>query len=180
MAPRRLHRLWRQTRGAAIGNQSSTGDGHVNPFDGQIAEVRLWDAVRTQSEIDGYKDIPLSAGEVANGLAGYWPLNDGSGTTAAAVVGVDGTVQDGASAHGTPPWVTVEHPTPVLLGANVRTAMDFDGAADHVVLGQEAAFEVDTTFTIEGGSIPTVTKGGTRSCPTAGIRVRRKVVTRSV
>ncbi|MEX2311841.1 MAG: LamG-like jellyroll fold domain-containing protein, partial [Rhodospirillales bacterium] len=130
---------------AAIGNQSSTSTAAVNPFDGQIAEVRLWDAVRTQSEINSYKDSPLSAGEASNGLVGYWPLDDGSGTTAAAVIGTDGTVQDGSSAHGTPPWVTVEHPTPLLLGQNMRTAIEFEGG-DFVTT---SLTDVPEDFTIE-------------------------------
>jgi|GEM_PF-1938159 len=47
---------------------------------GQMVEVRLWDRARSQTEIEQGKGTRLSGSEA--GLVGYWPLDDGSGTTA--------------------------------------------------------------------------------------------------
>ncbi|WP_414566348.1 MULTISPECIES: LamG-like jellyroll fold domain-containing protein [unclassified Anabaena] len=46
------------------------------PFLGKIAEVRLWQVARTQSEIKENMHQSLMGNEL--GLVGYWPLNEGS------------------------------------------------------------------------------------------------------
>jgi hypothetical protein len=46
-------------------------------FKGKIAEVRLWKTARTQAEIQATMHRRLSD----PGLVGYWPLDEGSGTT---------------------------------------------------------------------------------------------------
>ncbi|MDJ0598429.1 MAG: patatin-like phospholipase family protein [Crocosphaera sp.] len=50
-------------------------------FQGQIAEVRVWEQVRSQAEIKQGMNYRLQGNEP--GLVGYWPLNEGSGTTIA-------------------------------------------------------------------------------------------------
>ena len=47
-------------------------------FNGDIDEVRIWNVARTQEEIQQYMAVSLSGSEP--GLAGYWPMNEGSGT----------------------------------------------------------------------------------------------------
>ena len=49
-------------------------------YDGLIDEVRVWQTVRSAAEIAGYRDTQLAGTET--GLAGYWKLDDGSGTAA--------------------------------------------------------------------------------------------------
>jgi len=49
-------------------------------FDGSVAEVRMWDVARTATEIQGDMRYRLAGDEP--GLIGYWPLDEGTGTTA--------------------------------------------------------------------------------------------------
>ncbi|MEM6453169.1 MAG: LamG-like jellyroll fold domain-containing protein [Cyanobacteria bacterium P01_D01_bin.105] len=59
------------------------GHGYNRPgyfFQGQMAEVRVWNVARTADEIKNHMSQRLRGDEP--GLAGYWPLDDGSGTTA--------------------------------------------------------------------------------------------------
>lgn len=49
-------------------------------FDGYLSDVRIWDVVRTQSEIQDNKDKKILQNE--SNLVGYWPINEGEGTTA--------------------------------------------------------------------------------------------------
>ena len=61
--------------GIVIGSNPYLSSG----FRGQIADVRAWSVVRTQSEISADKNRRLSGTE--SGLVGYWPVNDGTGTS---------------------------------------------------------------------------------------------------
>ncbi|MEA5582040.1 LamG-like jellyroll fold domain-containing protein, partial [Nodularia harveyana UHCC-0300] len=51
-------------------------DNEAYPFQGQIAEVRIWNKTRSAAEIKADMAHPLIGNE--DGLIGYWPLNDGS------------------------------------------------------------------------------------------------------
>ncbi|WP_246136696.1 LamG domain-containing protein [Leekyejoonella antrihumi] len=57
----------------------------VNPFSGQLNEVRIWGEARTSEQIreDMYRE--LTGAET--GLAGYWPFDAGSGAIAADATG---------------------------------------------------------------------------------------------
>ena len=70
-----------------IGNIHSTGPG----FRGEISDVRIWNTVRTESQIDDNKGVRLTGSE--SGLEHYWKLDEGTGTSAedTAAAG-DGTV----------------------------------------------------------------------------------------
>jgi hypothetical protein len=48
-------------------------------FDGSLDEIRLWNVARTAAEIQGAMLDELSGGE--SGLAAYWRLNEGAGTS---------------------------------------------------------------------------------------------------
>lgn len=56
-----------------VGNSSSLDD----TFDGIIDEVRVWNIIRTESDIQSYMNQYLDGNET--GLAGYWRMNEGNG-----------------------------------------------------------------------------------------------------
>ncbi|PKN78689.1 MAG: hypothetical protein CVU48_07610 [Candidatus Cloacimonetes bacterium HGW-Cloacimonetes-1] len=68
------------------------------PFHGLIDEVRVWNVVRTQSEIQAsmYNEIPTP---VPAALKGYWRFNETTGTNAPDLASVahNGTLMNGAS-----------------------------------------------------------------------------------
>jgi len=70
-------------------------------FDGQMAEVRIWNLVRTAEEIDAHQTVRLAGSE--NGLVGYWRFDEGSGTTLrdSSSSRNDGTI------HGAAVWAQV-------------------------------------------------------------------------
>jgi hypothetical protein len=76
--------------GISLGMLNPHGYSHMY-HDGWIDEVRMWDTVRT---IDELYDNPLTGSE--SGLVGYWPMNEGQGTTVydATANGNDGTMTD--------------------------------------------------------------------------------------
>ncbi len=59
------------------------GQSHVGgwqlPFNGRIADVRLWDHARSGQQIADNRSFRLKGNEA--GLIGYWPLNEGEGST---------------------------------------------------------------------------------------------------
>jgi hypothetical protein len=73
-------------------------------FRGRIREVRLWAAVRTAAEISQAYDRRLQGDEP--GLIGYWPLDEGSGTTGhdLTAAGNHATLGDG-NPNNVPTWV---------------------------------------------------------------------------
>ena len=78
-------------------------------FSGQMDEVRLWDHARTPAEIVADVNRRMAGDEP--GLAGYWPLDDGFGLTAADLgpFGQDGTLgksPGGSSPAATPAWTS--------------------------------------------------------------------------
>ena len=54
-------------------------------FKGDLDDIALWSRALSASEVADVKanGIPKGPSTLVNGLAGYWPLDDGSGTTAA-------------------------------------------------------------------------------------------------
>jgi sugar lactone lactonase YvrE len=92
-----------------IGRQGSVCN--CNFFNGQLAEVRLWNSVRTASQIQA--DMNLSLAGPQAGLVAYYHLNAGSGGTAAdsSGNGNTGTLVNGAT------WV---NSTPAFLGTSAR------------------------------------------------------------
>ncbi|MDH7503863.1 MAG: Ig-like domain-containing protein [Verrucomicrobiota bacterium] len=80
--------------GTRIGSEVCCGG---NTFPGYIDEVAVWSRPLTGAEVQARMAGPLSGTE--NGLAGYWPFNEGMGTTAADASGQGhpGTLQNGAA-----------------------------------------------------------------------------------
>ncbi len=113
-------------------------------FNGTIDEARIWDVVRTGTEIAGSMGAEVSS---AAGLIGRWGLNEGFGT-----VTEDSTasVAAGTLTNG-PAWVAgspFAH-TPLPPG---NYALDFTGTAavrDYVTFGPAPALGATTSFTLE-------------------------------
>ena len=76
------------------------GDAGGENFTGSIGEVSVWNAALTQSQIQALELTSPSGGET--NLAAYYPLNDGSGTTAADLVNSAGNL----TLSGNPTWGT--------------------------------------------------------------------------
>lgn len=83
-----------------IGRQGVSCD--CNFFHGQLSEVRIWNTVRTASEVTGDMN-PTPGGQ--SGQVVYYHLNEGAGTTANDVSGngLAGTLAGGASWAGSAP-----------------------------------------------------------------------------
>ena len=77
------------------------GPGETKYFDAQIADVRVWDKARSQSEIQADLSRTLTGDET--NLIGNWHLDEGTGTTAGNAVsgGADGAISGGPSWQGT-------------------------------------------------------------------------------
>jgi len=58
---------------------AASWDNNAYPVDGSIDEVRMWNVVRTTTEIRNLMETPLNGNEP--GLVAYYRMSDGSGTT---------------------------------------------------------------------------------------------------
>lgn len=101
------------------------GDLRVNRlinFWGAIDEVRVWNDVRTQAEIQTYMNTPIDPN--SDNLVAYYPLDESSGSTATDYAGnYDGTVMNGEVTHQQPAW-GAEGPTlPVELSSFTAVLM---------------------------------------------------------
>lgn len=108
-----------------------------NYLAGMIDEVRSYNRVLTAAEIKSLYDRvkpdatnssssqAQGTGRLDSGLAGYWPLDNGSGTTATDVStnGNNGTLTNG------PTWTT----------GQIGSAVDFDGTNDYINAGTDAS-----------------------------------------
>ena len=79
---------------AVRGNLSSALKGHASiparignrgdrtaAFEGTIDELRIWDTARTDAEINDFLNSRIIGDiRVLDGLVGYWPMNEGSGS----------------------------------------------------------------------------------------------------
>jgi predicted acylesterase/phospholipase RssA len=116
-------------------------------FMGQIAEVRLWNQVRSSAEIKQFINRRLTGNEA--GLVGYWPLNEGSGTT---VKDLTGNCSDCNISGAT--WKEVKIPlqespaveAPIANTASGNFVLSFDGLDDYVEIPEP--FKNNTAFTI--------------------------------
>lgn len=82
-------------------------------YAGRIADVRLWSAVRTSSEIATAMKTRPSGGET--NLLGYWPINEGAGQTLIDRTGLGGSGRLGttsAADAADPIWSTDGPPLP--------------------------------------------------------------------
>lgn len=137
-----------------IGQDDSVGT--VHHFDGQIAEVRIWDKCRSQTEIRQDMNRRLSGDEV--GLVGYWTLGEGTGETA-----YDHTKE---SHHGTiigGTWETAELPIPPVnqprtplwlpseqddMTAESQSTLQFNGTNTYVAIPDAPSLQI-ANYTLE-------------------------------
>jgi Concanavalin A-like lectin/glucanases superfamily len=89
--------------GNAAPEQLGTRAYNGGPFSGLLGDVRIWNLVRTPSQIAGAFKQQLTGGET--GLVGYWKLGEGMGTTAADATVIPETM----TLHGSAGWSTDVH-----------------------------------------------------------------------
>ncbi len=127
-----------------VGNSSTS----TRSFDGTLDEVRVYNRVLSASEIQSLYALgdpekvnssvstPQGAGRLDSGLAGYWTLDDGSGTNAtdASTNGNTGTLTNG------PTWAT----------GQIGGAATFDGSNDYITIPDTnvVEFNYDKDFSL--------------------------------
>ena len=79
-------------------------------MDVSIDEIRIWDDVRTQTEIQNNMYNELTGNE--QGLVGYWKLNENGGVTA-----FDSKGNNDGTLVGLPDWIVSDSPLPVTLSS---------------------------------------------------------------
>ncbi len=105
-------------------------------FKGELAEVRVWTAVRTEAEIAQNRN-PMMAGDPTS-LRAYYRLNEGSGNTAFDSAAAGGQ-QNGALVNN-PTWRTVDSPV---------TAISFNGTTHYARALDSAPLSITGPFTLE-------------------------------
>lgn len=140
------------SQAVALGIGDSIGNSQF--FAGSIDEPRVYNRVLTASEIQslyqsGESDKVNATdvnGNLNSGLAGYWKLDEGSGTSTvdSSVNGNNGTLTNG------PTWGT----------GQLGSAVTFDGTNDYVTAGSSSALDFSTnTYTLSAWIYPTAIPG---------------------
>ncbi len=123
---------------------SSSRSGSVDYFTGEIDEVRLWNDVRTQTELQANYGS-LAGNET--GLIGYWRFDEGSGSTTGDGSGNERT----ATLYNSPTWGSSTAP----VVDPVFSASPSSHAFGNVLMGESAQQTI--TLTNSGGGILHVT-----------------------
>jgi hypothetical protein len=121
------------TSGGALvlGQEQDAVGGSFSPaqaFKGSLDEVRLWNVVRTQAQIQTEMQAPSHSN--ASGLIGYWRFNEGKGSTA-----YDLTANNHDLALSSAAWMVAALP---YVYEWDMFASGFFGASDNVVFRLEA------------------------------------------
>ncbi len=99
---------------AAIASALTSNGSPSGYFQGKIDEVRIWNVVRTQTEIRAEINNELTSG---TGLVARWGMNEGSGTTIDSSIGsFTGTLTNG------PTWVTPGAPFDITFDTTPPSA----------------------------------------------------------
>ena len=90
-------------------------------YHGLIDEVRLWNDIRTQSEIQQNMNVPISPTEP--GLVGYWPLDSSVGSIVYDMTTPpqNGTTQNGLTPNPQPVFVLSDVTLPVEMSSFTAT-----------------------------------------------------------
>lgn len=129
------------------GYHISGSPGYLN---GKIDEMRIYNRALSEGEIqslytqgggtkvDSAVSQPQGTGRLDSGLAGYWAMDDGSGTSATD----SSTNANTGTLTGGPAWTT----------GQIGSAVDFDGTDDYVTVADADALDVadSTHFTLTG------------------------------
>jgi len=135
-------------------------------FNGNIAEVRLWNQARSLEEIKAKISQRLQGTET--GLAGYWMLAEGSGLIASdkGPNGKQGLIEENAV------WEQAELPLPavkvseadsvaqpnVTVAQSIQTVLNFDGRNDSVAVPTNTP-RLQGNFTLEAWICPSTSSG---------------------
>ncbi|HWB12842.1 MAG TPA: DUF4214 domain-containing protein [Pirellulales bacterium] len=112
----------------------SLNPGYERYYNGLLNDVRLYDVQRSQADIQSDMTSLLTGGE--SGLIGYWPLNDGSGTTAKDLsAGAHNGTLGGGTAANEPTWAV----TDVALGVPGNFTQSATGTLDVQLGGTPAS-----------------------------------------
>jgi len=126
---------------AAVLSIGADKEGTQFYFDGKIRDVRLWSDARSAAEVLANMEVEL-VGNEAN-LAGYWKLDEGSGTTA-------NDSKSGGTADGTitgASWLTAGGPFWTDVLADVRKR---EGIRNRYgIMGQEEGDRIGGTGSME-------------------------------
>ncbi|MFN8395512.1 MAG: LamG-like jellyroll fold domain-containing protein [Bacteroidia bacterium] len=119
------------------------GYGFGNLLTGGVADVGIWNVALTEQEVRSV--VQSNPGELSNGLIGYWPVDEGSGTTIHDLSG-SSEGQDGVLS-GTYKWEAIPYlpgnslassVSDILLQAlQAQNALAVDGLAAHAGLSTE-------------------------------------------
>jgi len=117
---------------------------NCNYLTGKMDELRVWNDVRTQSEIKANMHTELSGSE-AN-LVAYYSFNNGSGTTVSDLTSNsnDGTMTNMASDD----WVSNS-----LFAQDY--ALDLDGSNDYIQVADDNALDINSSITVSAWIYPT-------------------------
>jgi len=150
---------------ASAVNSTNVAEGF---FNGTLDEIRIWNRVRSASEIIANKNLQLP---IHTNLVARYSLNDGSGTVAANASATGSALN--ATLFNTPVWHanSFDHTSTAITGG-----IDLDGTDDHVALGSAASLRA-TTFTLEGW-IRIEGTGTTTSTGTGGIAAAVPLITK--
>ncbi|MFN6487575.1 LamG-like jellyroll fold domain-containing protein [Nostoc sp. DedQUE02] len=128
-----------------IGRSNWTQDGY---FDGQMAEVRLWNRARSVEELQQDLHRHLEGKEA--GLVRYWPLNEGTGNIAKDKCNIiNQAIIYGAT------WQ--QQQTFIQTDSNTNLPayfLSFDGIDDLVDIGKKPEFKIEKTLTVEAWVYP--------------------------
>ncbi|MDM8564110.1 PA14 domain-containing protein [Candidatus Halobeggiatoa sp. HSG11] len=120
---------------------------NADKFTGQLDEVRIWDVVRSQAEIQAYMNRTMVSNE--SGLIAYYNFDEKAGSSIAVLSDIAGSYH--GTLNGNPTWIDSDAPVSKMLPPG--NAMTFDGVDDYVDLG-ESAPTLDDTFTQEAWIYP--------------------------
>ena len=150
-----------QARGAVLttsSNPLSIGRAGSNFFQGMITEVRLWRGTRTDAQIGANLYRRLSGQE--QNLAGYWPLNEGTGLLARdrrqPISAVDGqpvpiVARDGTVAKDT--WSQIDDLPLRVLAPGIEAAAvvvaELNGADVGLEVPNQPALTITNSITAE-------------------------------
>ena len=109
-----------------IGTSRETDNALDGFFAGTIDEVRIWNAARSQAQIQGSMNTEMTS-PTAN-LVGRWGLDEGTGS---AIADSSGNAVNGTTI-ASPAWVDGFNVAPPVGGAN---GLQFDGSNDYVTFG---------------------------------------------